>query len=314
MLKDPFFIFYDSRSGSTYLANLLSKSAKIAIPPETNFIPLIIKNYNKKNISSLPDLVLANQIIFSDQKFNDWGLTKTEILEDISKKIPISKAEFIILIFEMYLKKNSQAAEYFGIKKNYSRYYAGLKKLFPDLKIISLIRDGRAVFRSKKTSIYSVTQKPFSTDPVVSAKDWCFEVTKTNQLLQNGEKVIKVFYEDLISNSEETVQKILKFLSVKFEPQADTYKIPERYGELHMNIKKSSDLSKIERWKKELSLKEILLYQAIAGKILKQEGYRLYKSKVNVKTLFVFFEAHFKKMLVDLRSFFTKEVGARTST
>ncbi len=42
-IDDPFFMFYDARSGSTFLTNLLIKNANIAIPPETNFVSLIFE-------------------------------------------------------------------------------------------------------------------------------------------------------------------------------------------------------------------------------------------------------------------------------
>jgi hypothetical protein len=276
-LRDPFFVFYDSRSGSTFLANTLTKHAKLAMPPETNFITKLIDNYKKKDIVNESDLQKAIDITLSDKKFSDWGVNGEEIIDELKEILPMDLAYFIKAILEIYRAKYVPQADYVGIKKNYIFYFPKLKKLFPDIKVVVLIRDGRAVFNSKKNSIYSVTGKPFETDPAKAARVWLDEVKKSNELAAKYPEVKKFYFEYLIKDTDKVVKEVLDFVGIPEDKEgaSNYYEVQERYGKIHENIEKNPDPVKIVDFKNKLSKEEINIFEKIAGKYLKSEGYKL---------------------------------------
>ena len=301
--KDPFFIFYDSRSGSTYLAKCLVENANVCIPPEANFVTSIIKSYGVKAIKTERDIKLLCDIIGDDCKFIDWNIKLEDIFSKSKKQLKRNKElylrEFFFYILELFSEQlpRREDCKVFGFKKgSYMLYFKQLKEIFPHAKFIHLIRDGRAVFNSKKSSIYSATGKPFETEPCQAAKMWKKKVKLSRHIdsLYPDNSII-IHYEKLITYPNSTLNEVANFLNLNILSSVSSYyyEIPERYGRLHKNIEKQPLMSRIDSWKTSLSSQEIEKYEAIAGKILTLEGYslcslfwkRLYQ-KVNISRIF----------------------------
>ncbi|NEN90424.1 MAG: sulfotransferase [Okeania sp. SIO3H1] len=305
LIEDPFLLVYDSRSGSTFLSNLLVKSAPIAIAPESDFISAIIQNYRQKIITDKQDLENILEITFSDQKFSDWNLDCDEIYKYIQLNSPTSIRDFILLICTLYKEKKFPDSEVFGLKKStYLKLHRTINKLFPQSKFISIVRDGRAVFNSKKNSIYSVTGKPFETNPYSAALEWSKILKLIREVDQNypGRMAI-VQYEQMIQEPEATVKTLCQFLGIKSSETNNQYSIPDRYGkDLHQNIHKEPLVDRIEAWQQDLSDREILAFEVVSHQDLLLESYELLHSRVVVTMLGLFWKI-FLSVKVCLKEF-----------
>ncbi len=284
LTQDPFFIFYDARSGSTFLANQLVKNKGVAIPPESNFIPFIILRYPKDSIDNKYDLELFLNIIYTDKKFNDWNIKRDDIKGVLLEVLPISVRDSILAICAAYRNKNFPEAKVFGIKKGgYLKYYRKLKKLFPQSKIIGIIRDGRAVFNSKKESIYSETGKPFEIDPYKAAKKWCKCINLLREIKQRHKETLIIRYKEMITDPGKVIKTICKFLDIFYnlnKPLVDkAYFISSRYRNLHRNIEKGALGNRISAWRTSLSDNEIYAFESVAYNHLIREGYEPINAK-----------------------------------
>ncbi|MFX0137988.1 MAG: sulfotransferase [Candidatus Hodarchaeota archaeon] len=284
IIKDPAFIIYDPRSGSTFLSNLLIKNSRIAIPPESNFMPLIFENFKKTRIENLHDLKVILDITYNDSKFSDWGIPKAVIKEQITDVLPTSIREYILLIISIFMKEKFPDAELFAIKKdNYMRYHKQIKALFPFSKFIALIRDGRAVFNSKKVSIHSERLRPFENDVIKAAERWCNTVSLLHDIKKTYETdTLIIYYETLIEDTNRILSQICDFLDLEYlsNPRKFKFLLTERYGQdLHKNIDKEPLSARIDAWKDDLSREEIFVYESIAYKHLMAEGYQLMVSE-----------------------------------
>ncbi|MFC2061372.1 sulfotransferase [Elusimicrobiota bacterium] len=278
--KDPFFIFYDTRSGSTFLSNLLIKSACIAIPPESNFITKIILLYNKDSISNKNELHKVLDIIRSEDKFEDWNIDIDLIEKEIENRLPVSVRALILLICAKYKDDNFPEADIFGIKKgSYVNFYRKIKEIFPESKFIGIIRDGRAVFNSKKNSIRSETGKPFETDPYRAAKQWRRAVRLLKKIEDEYQDILIIKYEEIVKDTVSIIEKVCDYLDIPYnsENTADDrkYYVSEKYGDIHKNINEPPDSSRITAWRQELTEKEIYVFESITYKELIKEGYEL---------------------------------------
>ena len=282
-LKGLFFIFFDSRSGSTYLANMLSRNPDVAIPPESNFLPRIISSFPQETFNDSRELTLFLDIIFSEKKFIDWGLKKDELFKKMSKIMPISTSKAIMSVCQEFRDVNAKDAQLFGLKKGYIKYYKKIIALFPDAKIIGLIRDGRAVFNSKKKSIYSKTKRPFETNPYKAGIKWVGVTRKLRHIKRElPDQTLIIHYEEMVKDERNILKKISAFLGLGMRANLNNdnkYEIPGRYGNIHSNIKKPPIKERISAWQKELVEEEIFAFESMAFTELLQEGYEPVFSK-----------------------------------
>lgn len=284
-ISDPFFLVYDSRSGSTFLANLLVKFAGAAIPPETNFITALLSKYEKETIDNDSDLKQTIDIIYEDNKFSDWKLDRAELENYIERSFPLTIRDLILQVCTLYKQNNYPNSQFFGLKKGvYLTKYRQMKQLFPQAKFVGIIRDGRAVFNSKKHSIYSVTGKPFETDPVKAAKEWCRMYGFLQEVVQKyPTETIDIQYEKMIEDPDSIIAELREFFNISEVKEFGdkSYEISERYGKLHKNVKKEPLEKRITAWQETLSAEEIFAFESVAYKQLLLAGY----STVNPKFL-----------------------------
>lgn len=276
-ISDPFFLVYDSRSGSTFLANLLVKFVGAAIPPETNFITALLSKYEKETIDNDADLKQTIDIIYQDNKFSDWKLDRAELENYIDRSFPLTIRDLILQVCTLYKQNNYPNSQFFGLKKGvYLTKYREMKQLFPQAKFVSIVRDGRAVFNSKKHSIYSVTGKPFETDPKRAAKEWCRMYGFLQQVVQKyPTETIDIQYEKMIEDPDSIIAELREFFDISEVKEFGdkSYEISERYGNLHKNVKKEPLEKRITAWQETLSAEEIYAFESVAYKELLSAGY-----------------------------------------
>lgn len=89
-----------------------------------------------------------------------------------------------------------------------------LQKLFPRMKVIHMVRDGRDV------SISFAKTPWWSTDVYKNMKQWEHEILQIHQFgAVNKEQYIAVRYEDLVDDPVAELKRILNFLGLSFEPR-----------------------------------------------------------------------------------------------
>ncbi len=230
----PFFIFYDARSGSNFLSKLLVEECGFIIPPEAGFVSGTLKI--KLSKFSLLNLIAFIKNFKKDFKFFDWKINRIKLFFKMllfkyhSHKSLIDR---FILTFYKIKKIKSKNISLFGFKKGSYLWDVDLiMNVLPDTKIIYLIRDGRAVFASKKVSLHSLTKLPFETDPIKAAEKWKKSIDKYEYIAKNfPNNIFLIKYEDIFDKKEDILIKIKKFLLNKdvAAEKKIKYIVPERY-------------------------------------------------------------------------------------
>ena len=275
-LKKPFFILGDSRSGTTLLAYLLSKHSMAIIPPETNLIQKLIKAVSGKYLNEPVNKSRLLDTVYSDDKFSDWKIERN-ILEAIFPD-RVSVNEVILTICSHYACTQASNAEAFGIKKNLIGVYDLVSTIFENPRVIWIIRDGRAVFYSKKTSIQTSTKLPFVTNPIPAASTWKWKNQRLGKISMLYGNTFKIYYEHLLTNTDSVMRDVCEFIGLHYEPhphKENKYPVPDRYKTIHQNIGKEIDPSRTNAWENGLSSREITIYELIAGDELKRHGYNI---------------------------------------
>ncbi len=148
-------------------------------------------------------------------------------------------------------------------------------ELWPDARFLNMVRDGRDVLASQKTT------GSFQPQPAALGQSWASLHRRFHELVERPNvHAMEVIYEDLAHRPEETVERICTFLDVPFEREMldfnkrdlTIYQRPQ--GHLSISrITQPIDASKIGRWREDLAETEAAAFVEAARPEMERLGY-----------------------------------------
>ena len=272
-------ILYDSRSGSTFLSSILNQYSGILMLPETRmpYHILLDKNQVYNSNEKLHNLLDS---IYEEKQFLELNIKRDEVLSTALVNNNLTKEKILELILRLYFKEHELEDKEI-ILKIPAPYYVldQLHEFLKIMKVIHLVRDGRAVFYSKLSS-KSLTKKSFEKNLLIAAVGWKKKINIFNSY--KGVK-INIRYEDLILDSEKEVNKILDLLNlsesrrIKIKKRSAYFKlIGKEQKEFHQNITKNPKEINPNKFLNNLSKGQIALYEWVAKDVLHEMGYKIY--------------------------------------
>lgn len=136
-----------------------------------------------------------------------------------------------------------------------------LHQVFPQMRFIHCIRDGRDVACSV------LTRKWGPTDVPTAARWWASRIDRGRRFAARfPEQIHEVRYEDLLQRPEETLAAALRFIG---ESPNDATHIVRRHRQTGMTF----DASRVGGWQSRLSARDVAAFQALAGAQLAALGY-----------------------------------------
>jgi len=139
--------------------------------------------------------------------------------------------------------------------------------MFPDCKVIHLIRDPRDVVASLK-------RMPWGDRTAIgNAKQWV-DCTRGALKVRESQNYHELHYEELVTDPEDSLRSICEFLGEAFEPEMldpdDTQTARAWWFE---RAQKEVSTKRIEKWRDELSASEVALVEWVAGPVMHELGY-----------------------------------------
>lgn len=302
--KELVFLLYDSRSGSTLLSSLLDQYSAISVSHESGFVPLILEYEKSLNTPSDLDRLLFR--LYDEVQFRELNINREELLHSLMQlKAPYVKKELIETIIQLHFTHKDPGATFYVIKGPHMIYHiAELIELFGTAKFIHIVRDGRAVFNSKKTT-KSLTGYYLEANLLKAAADWR-EISC--RIAAFKESIHEFRYEDLIEDQEKTLTEILDYLGVAGNGRVQT-KTPTNYAmnigqkqrHLHANVGKELNKDLKDKWKESMTEADTYLYECLNAKYLLRYNYELVAKNQNGSSLvaikavikFAYFIFHF---------------------
>ncbi len=267
------FIVGCPRSGTTLLQRVVNAHPKIAVVPEAPWIYHLLKA--RVGITPrgtvTPDLAPA---LLEHPKFGLLGINRDQLLPLIGKGRQMTYSTFVRGIFDLY--GVIRGKELVGNKTPaLVRRLNVVHKLWPEARIIHLIRDGRDVYLSMKNRpLHSRDSKALAgweEDPVSTAALW-WELN-----VQLGRKASKSFgpelycevrYESLVNRSTEFCAELCAFLGVTYSD------VMLRFYEREKTKRASRPITPgLRNWRSQMSSEDVELFEAAAGKTLEDLGY-----------------------------------------
>jgi hypothetical protein len=187
------------RSGTNYLANLMECHSDVIIPGPV-WEDFFVSNSDK-----------LNAFIKSSKKY--WNPSWDRDNKLLSKDKLLNCLGTGLLSF-LDLQRTEQQTEQLLVAKTPTvRNLKNFFKLFPNNKIIILVRDGR--------NVVSSGEKSFKWDFEKSSKDWANAVSNIREFIESNkqfeDQILLIRYEDIYTSLNTEIKKVLKFLQLDEE-------------------------------------------------------------------------------------------------
>lgn len=273
--KPPFFVLGAQRSGTTMLRLMLNSHPNLAVPHESKFIMAFyprLAEYGdlaqRKNAERLLDDISQHPAVMDGEHIVD----REAILAHPIRTFP----DMVNAI--MVEKAREMGKSRWGDKTPfYTPNIDILWKLFPDAKIIHLVRDGRDVMLSQRRIKWMPSSVPRL------AQEWRWKATIAHKVgsVRGPKYFLEARFEDLVEKPEAVLRQITQFLEEPYAPEMLTYhqnavkSMPTRSLQWHQSSVRSPDRTKVHAWKNKLSLADRIIFEEIAGDALGLFGYEL---------------------------------------
>lgn len=269
----PFFVVGAQRSGTTMLRLMLNQHSELCVPFESVFIPAFYRRLNEYGDLRAQE---SMERLLDDIIADPW-VQKAKLVPDrqaVLAQEPVDYAGLVDAIFGAYAQ--AQGKSRWGDKTpGYVEDLDLINRLFPECRVIHLVRDGRDVALSLAGVSWG------SRDLIKNAADWRWKAVlgrKMGGLM--GPRYLEVFYEDLVSNPREVLGEICDFLGAEYEDSMLRYseaaqgEMPARSLRWHRSSIAPPDRSKVQAWRAHMPLSDQIVFDDVAGDALDLFGYQ----------------------------------------
>jgi hypothetical protein len=299
-VSGPFpFIIGVGRSGTTLLRAILDTHPDMAIPGESHFIPVMVKD--RRQYESLrgfrTDRFLED--LGRYHWFRRWELPMERVTASLQLEPPMTLAAAIRRLYQLYAQKQGKA-RYGDKTPAYVHHMPTLAVLFPEARFVHLVRDGRDV------ALSTLDHPTMSKTPPELAIFWRRGVEKGRRAggRLGSERYCEVLYENLVTDPEAVARSVCDFLELRFDPLMLRYH--ERASEIVRSTPHPRSHSRVHLpptkglrdWRSQMSRKDVALFDVLAGELLQDLGYERARDR---HSLGEWVSAHGKQLSVESR-------------
>lgn len=268
----PFFIVGCSRSGTTLLRLILCGHSRLHIPPETWFIADLVARFPLAAPLSPAQVRDAVDIMVGHYRWPDLQIPAEDFSARAFALVSPLLVDLIDLPYREHLRRAGKPR--FGDKTPpYIAIVPELLTLYPEARVINLVRDGRDV-------AISFVDAHFHGRPYHADFEWTRALRHAERwrASPHAARMLDVRYEDLVRTPEATVRRICDFLGEVFEPAMLAHGgrlalIPERERWIQGKLAQPISGDAVAAWQKRLTAAECFCIEASLHADLARLGY-----------------------------------------
>jgi hypothetical protein len=279
------FIVGVGRSGTTLLRMMLDSHSQLTIPPETHFLPELIKA--SRGWRASPERALA--VITESRRWGDFDLDPEELLNRFRALDPFGPTTVLRAFYGLYAR--SQAKPRWGEKTPvYVTAMKSISGVLPEAHFVHLIRDGRDVALSKARRALG--------DPapaIRTARVWRDRILAARRQASRLPYYLELRYEDLVADPEPLLRQICEFIDLPWDDSMLRYHeraaerlrevardLPTRHGgsrpaeerlAAHALTSEPPRPERVFAWREEMSDSDRAAFEGEAGELLAELGY-----------------------------------------
>lgn len=295
------FIMAKGRSGTTLLQTMVDAHPETIAPLESRFVVHFYHRYG--SITKWTDKIKKQFIkdVQTERKIELIWELDVEMMTKRIMSLP-EATKYSLVCKQVYCSVRSifnKTDKKIIIDKNpiHAILMPLIYEIFPEAKIIHLVRDYRASANSTKELqiVKSMTNIGFH---------WLLSNTTIEKFKKEFfHESLTLTYESLLLNPKEELTKVCKFLNVNFDPLMINYhevtlkgiqgyidRSPTPYIKeirssgsalIHKNISRPIDVTLINKWEKNLDKSQVLVLEKICGQFSLKYGYELLNKDIN---------------------------------
>ena len=259
------------RSGTTLLGSMLGAHPDCLCVPESRFKITALRA--RDSAQGNMDLAHILDVIGKDWRFQLWevDISATRVSGALDGG---SYAALIEGIVNRYAERIGKPGSRLWVDHTPSnvRHSATLFDLFPDARMIHLVRDGRAVAAS-------VLPLDWGPNRINRAAQYWVEMVGHGLAAEacwGASRVARVRYEDLVQDPEGTLQRLCVWLEIDYDArmqEADGFSVPEYTRPHHQLVGKAPVPERVSAWRRALSPRQIEIFESEVGDCLRCLGY-----------------------------------------
>jgi hypothetical protein len=253
---------------------MLGAHPELAIPPESHFLGYLGHRYGRRGWSPAAVSAVAADVA-RDAHFRAWGLDPGSAAARVVASQPGSLAETLGGFYSAYAA--SEGKLLWGDKTpHYVFILDQLRELWPDLRVIHVIRDGRDVACSH-LALAADGRRWVAPTAAAAGAWWQSAVARGRAAGEElGERYTEVRYEQLVRRPQQTIAWLCEFLGIARDTTVVDY-----HGRVRLT--QSDEFSRVRQpldphardWRRELTDGDVAAFEAVAGKQLADCGYLL---------------------------------------
>ena len=272
----PFFIVGSGRCGTTLLRAMLQAHPDVHIPPETYVLGNVVRDwrrYSRLPWNAVLRLVLG-QFVFHPH-WEAFQLTLEPLFRELNVRPSSGRnlAAVLDAVYTAHARQCKPAASRWGDKTPANTFVLpDLNAVFPDLRVIHLLRDGRDVVGS----FVRIEKHDLS----VSARHWLRSVREARAFGANHPaRYLEIRYEDLVRRTRDIIERVVLFLDVPFDERMTRHHeldlhLPDVDQQQHLRgAREPVHQRSIGRWRSEFDPHQLAELHRLLGSTLAELGY-----------------------------------------
>lgn len=274
----PFFIVGSGRCGTTLMRTVLEAHPNVHIPPGNVALRHVIADYRRYSRlpwSPLLRILLAHLVFH--HMWEGFDLTLGPVYRELVDW-PVRRrnlAAILDAVYRAHAARHKPSAHRWGDKSPFSVLaLPALRAVFPDLRVIHMVRDGRDVAASFASA--------FGDDLSRAIMVWLRAIRAARRFAsQHPDQLLEVRYEALVRRPEETARAVATFLGLEFdERMLRPHELDVPLGDVDrtpymQRVRQPIDQSAIGRWRRDFGPAQVAELERAMGPTLVDLGYSL---------------------------------------
>lgn len=277
------FIVSSGRSGTTLLVSILNATQQIFIPYESDFIARAYPLYADRDAFSEADYAKLIDIFYRSSQPQGWNLEKVTYYNYLCDCKPQNFADVHSAISEVYHAHQGTTDLIWGIKAPVLiASIDRIRAVYPNSKIVHIIRDGRDVYLSYK-KVHDQTSVKFGPKTLLENALYWVDGLRRIERYRGTHHVFELRYENLLGNPEGELKQLSDFLGIDYDPivhenfasfEKNRVLVPENLADsLHHKVKGGLDSSNRNKYKQRMSVSARLVYEFLTLPYLHRYDY-----------------------------------------
>lgn len=297
-INPPIFIVGAPRSGTTLLQYMLKSHPEISLPTGEShfFIPIYQRHAEfgdlkvKENLKFLLTEIYNARPDFFDDDFHGIKFDINILSDQLHALKTSTIPDVISTIFQM--NATAEHKKYWGEKTPYYILHLPLiKEMFPNARIVHIIRDGRdcaisMLERRWDLRIYNIYHAAYTWNKYVrSGKDFG---------INNPDCYFEIKYTNLLNSPHKSLKALCKFLNIEYNESIINFERSNESGKTPL-LTRPLQATNTQKWRNHMSIKELQIFEAMAGSTLTEYEYELSNPGASIsKFNHLVYEAHIK--------------------